>query len=255
MGGMVPRASSRLAVLLALLSGLVGVDTYQFGDQISGFKRTSMHGKVSVWSDILVGHCPIFGYDYMAGLDLFRLNGAKEVKLQLSFDDQKQTSEWFTVADGQGNKLHELNLKIFHANGAIHDVVYTKHYTKEEQTDWNGNLQDRIMISYTWVQDVETDTRMGLDFLFLAGFTVSMVSILSVWYESSTELMSSRAMVVPEYDDESSRKRPKVKRFVMHEAQEAGSEGGEKTIERDNAEVAEEGGFAAKQEDGKGKGD
>lgn len=98
-------------------------------------------------------------------------------------------------------------------------------------------------------------------FPLASGLAVSFGSFLAMSLDSTKELMNDRALVVPEYEEQSGRRRSRVKRFVMHPASVEGKE----SVQQNYIELEDqaEGGRlsagatagSAGAEVGKGKGD
>ena len=195
-------------------------DAYFRGDPVQTFKRMQYMGKRSVWSDVLVGQGPLFGVDRAVELNYpsSEVPSQDTLKMQLSYDNEKFTSEWITLSDGRGHQLDLITAVFVFSGSEIHDVQHRLTYKKLTADDAPGH-RDAVTIAYHWVREVEEDTRSALNFLFVAGCLLSALAVLAVAMDSS-DLSSERALCVPEYFDAAA-KCPKVKQFVLFERGDA----------------------------------
>ncbi len=86
---------------------------------------------------------------------------------------------------------------IFTYDGAdITQVQYEKKYANDASEQALQKHRDRFMLVYKWEREMETDTRGGLDFLFVTGVSITLFSLLAFSLDLN-DLLSKRSMVVP----------------------------------------------------------
>lgn len=197
------------------------MEGYFKGDPVQCFKRIQYQGKRTMWSDVLIGQAPLFAVDKAVELHIpsHDIPAYESLKLQLSYDYEKFTSEWLTVGNGQGTELDMIMVVFAYSGADIHEVRHKltyKHGDKEAQ----HSHRTTVTIAYHWIEELETDTRSGLNFLFVAGCFLTLLAIVAVALDSG-DLTNTRALLVPEYED-SDRKRPKVKKFTLFQKDETG---------------------------------
>ena len=115
-------------VLLALLLGICRPQAAEGafrGDPVQMFKRMRFGEQRSMWSDVLVGQAPLFQVDRASQLHLPTrdyINSHTAIKLQLSYDHEKLTSEWLTLSDGKGLLLDTLTVIFVYSGSDIKEV-------------------------------------------------------------------------------------------------------------------------------------
>ena len=131
-----PRAATLLAA---------PCDAYFRGDPVQTFKRMQYMGKRSVWSDVLVGQGPLFGVDRAVELNYpsSEVPSQDTLKMQLSYDNEKFTSEWITLSDGRGHQLDLITAVFVFSGSEIHDVQHRLTYKKLTADDAPGHRDHR----------------------------------------------------------------------------------------------------------------
>ena len=113
------------------------------------------------------------------------------LKMQLSYDNEKFTSEWIMLNDGRGHQLDMIMAVFVYSNSEIHEVTHRLQYKQVGPNDPPGH-SDRVTIAYHWIKEVEEDTRSGLNFLFVAGCLLTGLSVLAVAMDSA-DLSATRS--------------------------------------------------------------
>ncbi|KAJ1481728.1 hypothetical protein T484DRAFT_1953630 [Baffinella frigidus] len=217
--GSAPALLFLLAV--ALLPG--EAQGYFRGDPVQLFKRIQYEQKRTVWSDVLVGQAPMFAVDRAIDLHLPSQDvpSWESLKLQLSYDTERFTSEWITVGDGKEHALDLINVVFIYSGSDIHEVQHRLTYRKIDinAPGVESKHQEKVTVAYHWIQELETDTRSGLNFLFVAGCFLTVLAVLAVALDSG-DLAHDRSLLIPEYDEDAGGSRTKVKSFVLFESNE-----------------------------------
>uniref|UniRef100_A0A7S4NS96 Uncharacterized protein n=1 Tax=Guillardia theta TaxID=55529 RepID=A0A7S4NS96_GUITH len=236
----------RQSLLLVGLLAMVGCAHGFFrGDPVQTFKRMQFQGKRTMWSDVLVGQGPLYAVDRSVELNYpyNDIAASDTLKMQLAYDHEKFSSEWITVSDGNGNHLDVLTVELVYSGNEIHEI---RHKYRYKQVEPHEPHPDRITVEYHWISEADTDTRMGLDFLFAAGCCVTVL-VVFVTSSDNGDLSAKRAIVVPEYENPEARK-PKIKKFLLFD-KESEATGGRVIGDNDTESIvtnAEEEGLRAR---------
>lgn len=118
-----------LAALVGSCIVTVAQGTFR-GDPVQMFKRMRFGDQRTMWSDVLVGQGPLFEVDRAIELPLPTEDwtmSSTPVKLQLSYDHEKHTSEWLTLSDGKGLLLDTLTIIFVYSGSDIKDIFHREY--------------------------------------------------------------------------------------------------------------------------------
>jgi len=145
-------------------------------------KKSLMDGRFTEWSEVAPKHAPRFALERSARLPAIKTDDLSKdtaFKMLFSFENNRFTTSWITIADGSGKLLNLIEFVFVYSGNDIVEVKWHLDYT-----DVKTKVPEQITVKYSWVQFIEQDTSFALSALFVSGF------ILSSWMIAFTILDS-----------------------------------------------------------------
>jgi len=179
-------------ILLVLIISILTVHGYTKGDLVNMKKKSLMEGRYTEWSEVAPKHAPRFALERSARLPAIKTDDLSKdtaFKMLFSFENNRFTTSWITIADGSGKLLNLIEFVFVYSGNDIVEVKWHLDYT-----DVKTKVPEQITVKYSWVQFIEQDTSFALSALFVSGF------ILSSWMIAFTLLDSKLFSETPPYE-------------------------------------------------------